>query len=185
MTVTLADTPRFETERLILRAPEARDWETAAAFLVSDRARFIGGPYTQTAAWRVFGHAVGHWVLRGYGQFVLEEKASGSLLGSVGPWYPNGWAECELGWSLWHASAEGKGYACEAAERLRRFAYDDLGWTTAVSYIDADNARSIALAERLGCVRDREARLPVGEGSEDDATEVWVFRHPAPAEAAA
>ncbi|WP_372890607.1 GNAT family N-acetyltransferase [Rhodosalinus sp.] len=185
MTVALADTPRLETERLILRAPGARDTETACAFLTSERARYLGGPYSPEQAWRVFGQAVGHWVLRGYGQFVLEDKASGALIGSVGPWYPHGWAERELGWSLWHASAEGKGYAREAAERLRRHAYDDLGWTTAVSYIDAANAPSRALAERLGCVIDAQAALPVGEGWDDDPAEVLVYRHPAPEAVAA
>jgi RimJ/RimL family protein N-acetyltransferase len=44
---------------------------------------------------------------------------------------------------------------------VRAHAFRDLGWTTAVSYIDPDNARSIALAERLGAVRDRGARQPV------------------------
>ena len=47
-----------------------------------------------------------------------------------------------------------------------------LGWTTAVSYIDRDNARSIALARRIGCTEDPDA---VASDPED-----FVFRHPAP-----
>lgn len=174
--IRLADTPVLETERLILRAPEARDWSVCAAFMTSDRSRFVGGPQTAAAAWRSFGHFVGHWVLRGYGMFILQERDSGATLGAAGPWHPEGWPERELGWSLWDPAAEGKGFAREAVLRIRDFAWRDLGWTTAVSYIDPDNLRSIALAERLGCVRDPDAALPELEGW--DGTEL-VFRHPA------
>ena len=47
-----------------------------------------------------------------------------------------------------------------------------LGWTGAVSYIDRDNAASIALARRLGCTEDPDAER-------FDPVDV-VFRHPAP-----
>ena len=60
--------------------------------------------------------------------------------------------------------------------RLRRHTYADLGWTTAVSYIDARNTRSLALARRLGCTRDEAAPRP----KSDEPIEVW--RHPAPSE---
>ena len=60
----------------------------------------------------------------------------------------------------------------EAAVAARRYAYDTLGWTRPVSYIHPDNARSIALAERLGCVRDPNAACPFPE------TPDLVFRHP-------
>ncbi len=59
-------------------------------------------------------------------------------------------------------------------QRLRRHAYEDLGWETAVSYIDPANARSIALAERLGCTRDDAA----DRVHPDDL----VYRHPSPSE---
>ena len=42
------------------------------------------------------------------------------------------------------------GAAAEAAAAVRDHARTHLGWKTAVSYIDLDNARSIALARRLG-----------------------------------
>ncbi|MFP4449754.1 MAG: GNAT family N-acetyltransferase [Rhodosalinus sp.] len=186
MTVTLAHTPRFETERLILRAPEASDWEAAGPFLVSERARHIGGPYTGAQAWREYAQDLGHWVLRGWGLFTIEDRATGQTLGCAGPYHPEGWAENEFGWSLWRPESEGKGYAREAVERLRAYAYGELGWTTAVSYIDADNARSIALAERLGCRLDPDAPLPKADGWEDLAPgEVLVYRHPAPGKVAA
>jgi RimJ/RimL family protein N-acetyltransferase len=90
----------------------------------------------------------------------------------AGPWYPADWSEPELGWTLWSAAHEGKGYAHEAAVAARAHAYSVLGWTTAVSYIDPDNARSIALAERLGATLDPDA-------AHHNPADL-VYRHPAP-----
>lgn len=183
--VRLADTPVLRTERLVLRAPEGGDWEAARAFLLSERSRHVGGPFTSPRAWRTFGHIIGHWAMRGFGMFVVEEADTGRPMGSIGPWYPDGWPEPEIGWTIWTDAAEGRGYAAEAARRVRAHAYDDLGWTTAVSYIDADNLRSIALAERLGCRLDAEAETPWSNEPETDGEDevpVLVYRHPSPAE---
>ena len=172
---TLTGTPVLETERLILRAPIATDWPHWQDFAKSNRARYIGGPMTDAVAWRAFGHVIGMWVLRGYGSFVYHEKASTTPLGLTGPWHPIDWPEREIGWTVWSAEAEGKGYAFEAAKAVRAFAFDTLGWDTAVSYIDPDNARSIALAKRLGAVLD-----PNAPRSDDPDDTDLIFRHPHP-----
>jgi len=65
--------------------------------------------------------------------------------------------------------AEGQGIGYEAAIAIRRYVFRDLGWDTAVSYIDQDNTRSIRLAERLGAVLDTEAARP--------APKDLVYRH--------
>jgi RimJ/RimL family protein N-acetyltransferase len=145
-------------------------------FVRSDRARYIGGGVDKDKrhAWNVLCMLSGHWQIRGYGSFVAELKSTGQPVGSMGPWHPITWPEKELGWTIWTGEAEGKGLAHEGMLRLRRHAYEDLGWTTAVSYIDPANARSIALAERLGCVRDDDA----GRVHPEDL----VYRHPAPSE---
>ncbi|WP_375550563.1 GNAT family N-acetyltransferase [Rhodophyticola porphyridii] len=176
MTAHLADTPVLETERLILRAPRAEDFDAFAPFVMSERSRFIGGGADKDRgfAWRVLAVLSGHWHLHGWGTFVAESKASGAPLGSMGPWYPAGWPERELGWTIWDPRAEGTGIAFEAVERVRRHAFGDLGWTTAVSYIDPQNSRSIALAERLGCRLDETAARP----HPDEPG--LVYRHPAP-----
>ncbi len=164
--------PRLETERLTLRAPEAGDWEGWAAFFGSARAQHAGGPQARPAAWRAFGHMIGHWVLRGYGSYVVTLRGSERALGLVGPYFPEGRPEREIGWTLWSAEAEGHGYAFEAARATLLQAFGPLGWTTAVSYIDAENARSIALARRLGAIEDPGAERPHDEDV--------VFRHPKP-----
>ncbi len=177
----LADTPVLTTERLILRAPQASDFEALVPFITSDRARFVGGGADKDlgVAWRVLAIFAGHWHLRGYGIFVLADRVSGRPMGSAGPWHPGDWPEQELGWTLWDAADEGKGYAREAVIALRRHVYDDLGWPTAVSYIDDRNDRSLALAQRLGCTLDVDAARP----QRDAPLQVW--RHPAPSGVAA
>lgn len=174
MTVTLTATPFLTTDRLILRAPVAADWPHWRDFAVSDRAIYIGGPMDEAKAWRAFGHIIGMWVMRGYGQFVYCLKGSDEALGMVGPWHPVDWPEREIGWHVWTAEAEGKGYAFEAASAARDYAFGALGWDTAVSYIDPANDRSIALALRLGARRDTEAATPHPEEP------TLVYRHPKP-----
>ncbi|MBR3371495.1 MAG: GNAT family N-acetyltransferase [Rhodobacteraceae bacterium] len=173
MTPALAHTPVLETARLVLRAPVASDWPAWREFMATDRAQFVNAlARDDNAAWRAFGHFIGHWVLHGFGQFVITDRYSGAVLGSAGPWFPLGWPEQELGWLLWNPLAEGKGYAFEAVSAVRDHVQDHLGWDTAVSYIAPDNLRSLALAQRLGCVQDTSAATPGGFST------VQVWRHP-------
>ena len=158
--------PVIETERLRLRPPEPRDFEAFAGFLGSGRARFMGGPVPRGRAWWAFRHILGHWPLRGYGPFVIER--GGVAIGQGGPWRPVDSRGVEMGYCLWDAAHEGRGYALEAMRAARAEAWS-LGLDDLVSYIEPPNAPSIRLAERLGCSRDEWAR-----GGD------LVYRHPAP-----
>lgn len=166
--ISLANTPVLTTDRLTLRAPVAADWP---AFAVSDRATYVGGPMPRGVAWRAFCHIIGMWVARGYGSFVFHLRDNPAPLGHCGPWNPADWPEAEIGWCVWSPAHEGKGLVFEAVTAARRFAFETLGWATAVSYIDPANARSIVLAERLGAVLDRNA-------PQDPDDHDLVYRHP-------
>lgn len=168
--------PIIETDRLRLRGPGPQDEATFVAFQASERSRFVGGPMDPLKAWTILGLEIGHWTLRGFGMWAVTLKGSDDALGYVGCWRPNTWPENELGWILFSESHEGKGIAREAAEAARRFAYETLGWSTAVSYIAPGNARSIGLAKRLGCTLDAGAERPVF----DEREPCLVYRHPAP-----
>lgn len=163
--------PRLETDRLVLRPHRVEDFPPMAAFLASDAARFVGGPYAPRHAWWAFGADVGAWDLMGFGCWAVEEKATGGFVGQVGLNHPPDYPEREIGWLLFPAF-EGRGYATEAARAARGFAYGRLGWATAVSYVDRDNHRSAAVARRLGCREDAAAARPDPED--------LVFRHPGP-----
>lgn len=168
--------PVLETDRLVLRAPQASDFEPVAAFFAdADRSWGFGGPQNRNEAWRWFASMIGHWSLRGFGFWMVETKAEGDLIGMVGLWEPEGWPEPELGWVMF-ANGEGKGYALEAAKAVRNHAYSALGFATLSSNIFPGNARSVALAERMGAVKEREYEN-ISHGTE------MVYRHPGPEEA--
>jgi RimJ/RimL family protein N-acetyltransferase len=101
---------------------------------------------------------VGHWQLRGFGMWAVEERASGSFVGRVGLHFPEGWPDRELAWTLarpyW-----GRGFALEAAQAVLAHAFGPLGWDRVISLIDPDNIRSIRLAERLGERLEQEVML--------------------------
>lgn len=168
----MTDIPVLTTERLTLRGPDARDIAASRAFYASDRSKFVGGPKTADQAWRQLGTEIGHWTLRGYGRWSVEVTATGEIAGMVGLWNPEGWPEPEIGWDLFEGF-EGKGYATEAATAARSFAYDALGWDTAISLVSPGNDASARVAERLGAVN---------EGLFDHAVlgRLNVWRHPAP-----
>ncbi|MGY6410536.1 MAG: GNAT family N-acetyltransferase [Alkalilacustris sp.] len=173
MTPALVNTPVLETERLRLRAPVPADFEAWAVYKASARARFTGGVQDRAQAWRGFCGILGHWVVRGHGFFALTRHGEDAALGLVGPWHPEGWPGPEIAWMLFDGASEGQGLAQEAALAARAHAYDVLGWSTAISLIDPENAPSEALARRLGCVAEGMVEMP-GLGS----PRVW--RHPGP-----
>jgi RimJ/RimL family protein N-acetyltransferase len=151
------------TARLTLRQPVAADWPAYRDYRLTARST---SRMSQGEAWTHFAAFFGHWSLRGFGRFIATLQ--GRPIGHFGPFFPEGHPERELTWTLWDASLEGQGYAFEAALAARDHAFRTLGWSTAVSYIDPENARSQALAARLGAVRD-----PVGTNPYGDDTQVW------------
>lgn len=146
------DDMRIETERLILREidPE-RDFENWARCMADERSvRYTDGRVLDRArAWRHMASLIGHWEIRGYGFFSVEEKASGEWVGRVGPWYPEGWPEPEIGWTIM-PEHWGKGYATEAARAALDYAFRELGWKRVIHVILVGNERSIAVAKKLG-----------------------------------
>ena len=145
--------PTLETQRLVLRSPELRDFEAYAEFLASARSAGIGGRRTRDQAFQEFCALIGHWKIRGYGRWIVADRTSDAALGVIGIMYPEGWPEPEIAWSVFEV-AEGRGLAYEAAVRVRLYVYETLGWERIVSCTMADNPRSMALARRMGAVHE-------------------------------
>jgi RimJ/RimL family protein N-acetyltransferase len=163
--------PRLETARLILRLPEAADFESWAALAADEEVmRHLGGVQPRYTAWRHFLGAVGAWHVVGFGAFAVIEKSSGRWIGRVGPLRPEGWPGTEIGWTLARA-AWGKGYATEAAIAATDWAFDALGWSEIIHCIAPDNAASQQVARRLGSVNRGPGRLPAPHDGE--AIEIW------------
>lgn len=177
MTAPVLHIPTLETARLTLRAPGMADFEPFAAFYAGPRSSFVGGPLTREGAWRMLAMEIGHWTLAGFGRWTCVETQTGTPVGLVGAFAPEGWPEPEIGYDLFDGH-EGRGFATEAARAARGFAYDTLGWSTAISLIKPDNTASKGVATRLG------ARFERMYDHERHGT-LEIRRHPAPAEVTA
>lgn len=122
-------------------------------------ARFIGGVMEPPVVWRSLCALAGAWTIRGFSMFSVIEKASGTWVGRLGPWQPEGWPGTEIAYGLTRA-AHGKGYAMEGVTASIDYAVDILGWTEIIHCIDPLNTASIRVAKRLGARKLREAQAP-------------------------
>ena len=153
--------PELETDRLQLRGLMPEDLDAYAAMYADPEVmRYLedGRPLDRDAAWRSMALHLGHWLLRGYGQWAVVERATGEFIGRAGLWQPEGWPALEVGWVLarpfW-----GHGYATEAARAAISYAFNQLDAARVISLIRPDNSPSIRLAERLGETYERTIDL--------------------------
>lgn len=144
----------IETERLVIRRFEERDLPTLYAYRNDQEvARYTG--------WRAYDQAgllqfilemnratpdlVGDWF-----QWAVEAKSTGNHIGDIGIHRqadePH---EAEISYAF-ARSAQGQGYATEAVKALGGYLFGIVGLHRITALIYADNARSIALVERLG-----------------------------------
>lgn len=161
--------PSLETSRLILRPFKASDIDVFAAYWSDPGViRWSGGRIIPRAeAWsRMMAHA-GHWDLLGYGFWALEEKASGQMIGEAGlidlmPDYPATVAGVpEIGWVL-SPSAQGKGYATEAARAVVDWGRSHLGPVRVIAAVNVENVASIKVAQK--CDFTEVLREPYARG---------------------
>lgn len=151
--------PTLITDRLTLRPMRVQDWAAYWDFMRSDRARFMGGPFTPDRAWGMFCADLALWALFDCGGLMIEIRDTRETIGQIGvnagPLFP----EWELGWLLYPAW-EGAGFAHEAALAMKDWAFGARQLQAMVSYVDPENTRSRALAERLGGQLDLDAARP-------------------------
>lgn len=151
--------PVITTTRLRLRPHTMEDIRVLMELAGSARAEFMGGRIGPIEAWRLLAAEVACWALMDMGPWGIERRSDEAFLGQVCIMQPPHFPEVEIGWTL-TAEAEGHGYAYEAARAALDWAWNTGRFPTLVSYIGPDNARSIALAERLGAYHDPAAHGP-------------------------
>jgi len=148
----------IETERLILRKTDPeRDFEALAKTLANESTvRYLGTkPMSRAEAWRSMAMMIGHWEIRGYGFFSVQLKETGEWIGRVGPWFPEGWPDREVGWTI-SPDHQRQGYATEAARASIHYAFTTLGWPQLIHVIMEGNEASMAVARKLGSRLIRE-----------------------------
>jgi len=153
----MSDVPRLRTERLLLREHRPDDLDPYAALWGdADVVRYIGGkPLERQDCWQRILRFRGMWSALGFGFWIIEDSASGKLIGECGVMdakraiAPSLDGTLEAGWALL-PSTHGRGLAHEAMKAV-------LAWTDAEfpalpqSCIIAEgNAASMRLAGHLG-----------------------------------
>jgi RimJ/RimL family protein N-acetyltransferase len=167
---------RLRTERLVLRRPRREDagafyphWQDAEAV------EYVGGTKTRDEVDTMLERLTRHWDWYGVGEFTVERRHDGTILGRVGLqlWDPRDWTngkrarlsgdvETELGWKLGREHW-GHGYATEAAAACRDWAFGELGLTRIISLIAFENIASVRVAEKVGESFERDVEdVPFG-----------------------
>ena len=147
---------QLESKRLLLRQFTDGDWQDIHRYFSDPEAMFFthGRALSEGETWRVMCSMIGHWQVRGYGPYAVEEKSSGSVLGTVGFWYPNDWPDPEIKWGLARQSW-GQGLATEAATLVHAAGCAHLPDIALISLIHDDNKASIGVARAIGAQRER------------------------------
>ena len=156
--------PYLETPRLLLRAFRMGDFDAFAANLQDPIATTFIRKAERKDAWRIFGCSTGTWILQGAGWWAVEVRDTGEHVGTVGAFFREGWPDIEVGWSMYRAFW-GRGFASEAAAEVVRYAFEDRKERRVTALIDAANAASLRVAERVGLVHEADVELwgePVG-----------------------
>lgn len=172
MTTTI-EIPTLHTERLVLRAFRAGDWDRFAMMESNPDVRRYRGAnlLSREEAWDAMQRMLGQWALRGYGVFAVAERQSGRFIGFTGVLHPVDWPEPELAYSL-DAPFWGQGYAVEAATEARDWAFAHHDMERLASFILPDNSRSIRVAQTLGGIREGTVAL------RGFVAEWWVHMRP-------
>jgi len=153
----MVDIPTLETDRLVLRAHRADDFDAFAAMWADPRvAQYVGGmPASREASWSKLMRLMGVWQALGFGFFAIEEKRTGDYIGGAGfhemrrDMTPSIEGTLEAGWGLAPA-AHGKGYATEAMRAALEWARAQNFGMSLTCIIDVANLASQRVAEKLG-----------------------------------
>ena len=150
--------PILETPRLLMRGHVLEDFAAYSAMRADPQVmRFIGKGEinSEEEAWASFSRICGHWQLVGYGSWAVEDKATHTVIGTVGfadkkrpKEHPASGAP-EMGWTL-ASSVHGRGYATEAVRHALAWGRAHFGPARTVCVISSANAASIRVAEKSG-----------------------------------
>lgn len=169
--MTQSPIPTLTTQRLILRGPKDSDVAPLAAFMVSPRAAWIGGPYPGEDAVEWLDWQRGRWAELGRGSWIVALRDDDTPIGRVGLLDHAGWSEPELAWFLFEGF-DGQSYAHEAALAARAYAAKVLNLPPLFSFIEPSNQRSKALALRLGATPEQDVQRK--------GVTLTIYRHPGP-----
>lgn len=142
--------PRIATSRLLLRELRPADFDDYAQNLLDpDATAHLSPVKNRRDAWKVFTSMAGTWMLHGAGWWGVELGGTDKLVGNVGVFYREDATDLEIGWLIYRAHW-GRGFASEAAAAALAHGLETLGKPRVIAHIDAGNAASIRVSEKLG-----------------------------------
>jgi ribosomal-protein-alanine N-acetyltransferase len=149
------ETP-IETERLRLRPfhDDASDLDALLAVLGDERSmRYYPAPFDRAGARGWIERQLERYERDGFGLLVIEDRATGELIGDCGPTAQEADGEwfVELGWHVLRAR-QGQGVATEAGAACRDATLASLDTPFLISLIRPENRPSRRVAEKLGFV---------------------------------
>lgn len=156
--------PTVETERLLLRPFCENDLDRHYEIHASPEVRaslHIPDSFDREQAWNGMTRHLGQWALRNSGQWAVERKDTGELIGRAGTHRPERpeWPGLEIGWTF-DPAHWGHGYATEAGGASVNWAFANHDDPQLFSVILPENAASQAVATRLGFTLLEERTLP-------------------------
>lgn len=153
----MSDVPVLTTERLVLREHRADDLDAYRAVWTDPTVvKFITGrPLERHECWTRILRFRGMWTVLGYGFWIIEDKATGMVIGETGVMdakrdiVPSLEGTLEAGWALL-PSSHGRGLAREAVEAVLSWADRTCPDIPQSCTVNEANHASIRLAERVG-----------------------------------
>ncbi len=143
---------KLETDRLILRELTLNDVD-ALHEILSDPVsmQHYPQPFTRekTEGWITWNQK--NYVTYGFGLWAVLLKENNQFIGDCGitMQHINGNLEPEIGYHI-HRAHTGRGYATEAAQACRNYAFDVLGLNKVFSYMKYTNLASQKVAQKNG-----------------------------------
>ena len=178
----VAPLPDATTERLELRRFTRDDLDAlAVVFAKPEVWEFpYGRAFSRDETATFLENQIRHWDTCGFGCWLVIERATDRVIGyaglSVPMFLPAILPAVEVGWRF-DPDVWGNGYATEAARCALDQAFTTLGLAEVCSVVQAENAASVSVAERLGMRLDRIATIPANDQrGELPAALFWITR---------
>jgi RimJ/RimL family protein N-acetyltransferase len=161
----MAETPVVTTERLRLRGFRAEDLPAHRAAVDDDPA--VTWAHTRIPladSLRRWADRLDDWERQGFGMWIVEVAATGTVIGHAGLQRLEGGDDVELGYYLGRA-AWGQGYATEAARACLAHGFGAAGLRRIVAVVRTENEASRKVLGKLGFRHERDGTFYAAEAS--------------------
>ncbi|MBB6371335.1 GNAT family N-acetyltransferase [Chryseobacterium shigense] len=162
----------YETERLILRPMSVDDREFIFELYNSPSfIKYIGDRNIKTlsdAENYIRNRFMPQFEKLGFGNYLMLTKDKGEKIGGVGIFEREGLDVVDIGFSLLERF-EGKGYAYEAAQKVKSIGMDEFGLKKISAITSKDNFSSQKLIKKLGLEFKKYVTIP------DDDEELMYY----------